>query len=217
MADYETKMTAVKEELFSHIVGTEIVEVGMGTGPNLRYFGGLHVTGVEPNTQSFEYAESAAARHGLASFRVVEGVGEALPLEDASVDTVVGTLVMCTVTDPAAVAREIRRVLKPGGVYLFLDHVAAPSGTPLRAAQGLFDPLNRAAYEGCHLTRDPTEAVVAAGFSEVTHRHFIAGAAADSWLSTPWGDVPARVDRSPLDAVEPHFLISPHVVGVARA
>ena len=220
MADYETKMRAVKDELFSKVVGEDILEIGMGTGPNMRYYEGLRVVGVEPNAQSFEYAAANAKKYRLKSFDLVEGVGERLPVPDASVDTVVATLVNCTVDDVAAVAREVRRALRPGGVYLFLDHVAAPDGTPLRALQTVFDPLNRAAYEGCRLTRDPMEHILGAGFAEVEYKRFVAGAAADSWLTAPsageaWRR--ARDAASPLDAVEPHFLLSPHVVGVARA
>lgn len=220
MADYETKMRAVKDELFSKVVGEDILEIGMGTGPNMRYYEGLRVVGVEPNAQSFEYAAANAKKYRLKSFDLVEGVGERLPVPDASVDTVVATLVNCTVDDVAAVAREVRRALRPGGVYLFLDHVAAPDGTPLRALQTVFDPLNRAAYEGCRLTRDPMEHILGAGFAEVEYKRFIAGAAADSWLTAPSAGEALRRARdaaSPLDAVEPHFLLSPHVVGVARA
>ena len=220
MADYETKMRAVKDELFSKVVGEDILEIGMGTGPNMRYYEGLRVVGVEPNAQSFEYAAANAKKYRLKSFDLVEGVGERLPVPDASVDTVVATLVNCTVDDVAAVAREVRRALRPGGVYLFLDHVAAPDGTPLRALQTVFDPLNSAAYEGCRLTRDPMEHILGAGFAEVEYKRFVAGAAADSWLTAPSAGEALRRARdaaSPLDAVEPHFLLSPHVVGVARA
>eukprot|EP00740_Mantoniella_antarctica_P003209 CAMPEP_0181365448 /NCGR_PEP_ID=MMETSP1106-20121128/10072_1 /TAXON_ID=81844 /ORGANISM="Mantoniella antarctica, Strain SL-175" /LENGTH=328 /DNA_ID=CAMNT_0023480523 /DNA_START=204 /DNA_END=1190 /DNA_ORIENTATION=- len=238
MKDYEQNMAAVKTELFSHIVGDTVLEIGLGNGPNMRYFSGLHVMGVEPNAQSFEYAAAAARANNLASFEPMEGVGEHLPMPDASVDTVVATLVMCTVADMDAVAREAKRVLRPGGVYLFLDHVAAPDGTPLRAFQSLFDPLNRAAYEGCHLTRDPLAAIERAGFASVESRRFVAGAAEGSWLTAPtMGEAFARATRGDrvthgsegggrggsrpqssalLDAVEPHFLLSPSVVGIAR-
>ena len=84
MADYETKMRAVKDELFSKIVGEDILEIGMGTGPNMRYYEGLRVVGVEPNAQSFQYAAANAKKYNLKSFDVVEGIGERLPAPDAS-------------------------------------------------------------------------------------------------------------------------------------
>ena len=134
MADYELHMRAVKDELFGNLSkfhdprGT-LVEIGMGTGPNMRYYEGLNVVGVEPNEESHVYAYENATKAGVKSLECVKGFGEALPLPDASVDTVVSTLVMCTVDDIEATLAEVRRVLKPGGAYIFLDHVAAPQGT----------------------------------------------------------------------------------------
>jgi SAM-dependent methyltransferase len=85
--------------------------------------------------------------------RVLDGTGEALPAADASVDTVVGTFVLCSVEDPAAVLREVARVLRPGGRYLGLEHVRADA--PLGArAQDAVAPAWRFAIRGCRCNQD---------------------------------------------------------------
>lgn len=223
MADYELHMRAVKDELFGNLSkfhdprGT-LVEIGMGTGPNMRYYEGLNVVGVEPNEESHVYAYENATKAGVKSLECVKGFGEALPLPDASVDTVVSTLVMCTVDDVEATLAEVRRVLKPGGAYIFLDHVAAPVGTPLRTMQEVLSPLNRVAYEGCRLTRDPEAAVKAEfGVENCEVNRFVAGSTAQSWLvgASPV-DVAARWKETG-GGLQPHFLLAPSVYGVARA
>ncbi|THG12701.1 hypothetical protein TEA_026828 [Camellia sinensis var. sinensis] len=94
-------------------------------------------------------------------------VDEALPLSDASVDVVVGTLVLCSVKDINMTLKEVMRVLKPGGLFLFVEHVAAKDGTILRFVQGILDPLQQRVSDGCHLTRKTGEYISEAGFSDV--------------------------------------------------
>jgi hypothetical protein len=125
---------------------------------------------------------------------------------------------MCTVDDVEATLAEVRRVLKPGGAYIFLDHVAAPTGTPLRTMQEVLSPLNRVAYEGCRLTRDPEAAVIAEfGLENCEVNRFVAGSTAQSWLvgASPV-DVAARWKETG-GGLQPHFLLAPSVYGVARA
>lgn len=224
MADYETSIRAVKDSLFARLDARgvrDVVEIGVGTGPNMRYYGDMRVTGVEPNAASHAYAAANAAKHGLERFDVIEGVAENLPMPDASADAVVGTLVNCSVASVARAAAEAKRVLRPGGVYLFLDHVAAPSGTPLLALQKTLEPLNRIAYEGCRLTRDPVADIEAAGFGGgVRAERFLAGSGAieTSWLMQPDAGEAARRIAAPggvMEGIEPHFLLAPHVAGVA--
>jgi SAM-dependent methyltransferase len=230
MADYELHMAMVKRELFRDLAGKDVLEIGMNTGPNLRYMRDARsVIGIEPNAESFPYARANAERFGVRNLVLKKGVGERLTgIPDASLDFVVSTLVMCTVADQAAVAREAKRVLKPGGQYLLVDHVRAEAGTPLRAMQAVFDPLNRAAYEGCSLLRDPEDALRGAGFAELEIRRFVAGAADGSWLVAPIGKGSGsdreRADRDRafgrrgfLEAIEPHFLLAPTLVGRATA
>ncbi|XP_057777230.1 uncharacterized protein LOC130995809 isoform X3 [Salvia miltiorrhiza] len=94
-------------------------------------------------------------------------VAEALPLKDASVDAVVGTLVLCSVKDVDQALQEVRRVLKPGGLYIFVEHVAAKDGTLLRFVQGILDPLQQTVADGCHLTRHTATNIATAGFADL--------------------------------------------------
>lgn len=94
-------------------------------------------------------------------------VGEAIPLNDASVDAVVGTLVLCSVEEVGQTLQEVKRVLKPGGLYLFVEHVAAKDGTILRLLQSALDPLQQTVADGCHLSRDTGKEILKAGFSSV--------------------------------------------------
>ena len=115
------------------------------------------------------------------------GSAERLDVEDATADAVVSTLVLCSVADLAAVLKEIRRVLKPGGRFVFIEHVAAPQGTWLRRAQRAFRPLSKTFADGCQPDRETWRAIEAAGFAQVDLEHFRA----------------------------PAPIISPHIAGVA--
>ncbi|HZJ55781.1 MAG TPA: methyltransferase domain-containing protein, partial [Myxococcaceae bacterium] len=99
-----------------------------------------------------------------ADVQVLDTPAEALPFPARSFDTVVATLVLCSVTDPGRVVSEIHRVLRPGGTFLFLEHIAAPAGTWTRRAQGVLEPLWKRIAGNCHLTREPGPLLEAAGF-----------------------------------------------------
>ncbi|KAL9665400.1 hypothetical protein QQ045_020820 [Rhodiola kirilowii] len=173
MKPYEAEVTTYKSQLFAELKGkaSEVLELGIGTGPNLKYYAGagLHVIGVDPNAKMEKYAKAAATAAGLqvANFDFRQAVGEALPLANASVDAVVGTLVLCSVGDVNRTLSEVMRVLKPGGLYLFVEHVAAKDGTFLRIIQTLLDPLQEALADGCHLTQNTGQSISQAGFSKV--------------------------------------------------
>ncbi|ERM94535.1 methyltransferase-like protein 7B isoform X1 [Amborella trichopoda] len=175
LKSYEPKVAGYKEQLFSYLKGdhgTQVLELGVGTGPNFKYYAtssNIHVLGVDPNMHMEKYARNAALNAGLPStnFDFMQGVGEALPAPDASMDIVVGTLVLCSVKDVAMALREVKRVLKRGGCYIFVEHVAAPEGSSLRYVQGVLDPLQQLISDGCHLIRDTGKEISNAGFSNL--------------------------------------------------
>ncbi|KAJ1696151.1 hypothetical protein LUZ63_004663 [Rhynchospora breviuscula] len=178
MKAYEREISGYKEKLFSNLRGTStsskrVLELGVGTGPNFKYYAnnsGLSIVGVDPNKQMEKYARSSATTAGLpiSNFHFLRGVGEALPVEDDSVDAVIGTLVLCSVKDVNGTLREVNRVLKPGGLYIFIEHVAAEDGTFLRFVQGVLDPLQQLVADGCHLTRETGKQIAGVGFSRLS-------------------------------------------------
>ncbi|POO03510.1 Methyltransferase type [Trema orientale] len=174
MKSYEDEIAGYKSELFANLRGKarKVLEIGIGTGPNLRYYAVddvVQVFGVDPNSKMEKYATAAAVEAGLPvpNFKFIQAVGEALPLADASVDAIVGTLVLCSVKDVDLTLKEVKRVLKPGGLYLFVEHVAAKEGTTLRFIQSILDPLQQTLADGCHLTRETGKHISDAGFSNL--------------------------------------------------
>ncbi|KAL6547084.1 hypothetical protein OROMI_022805 [Orobanche minor] len=171
---YEAEIAGYKSELFANLEGKadKILEICVGAGPNLKYFAnypGVDILGVDPNRKMEKYAQAAAEKAGLKplNFRFMQAVAEALPLNDAYVDAVVGTLVLCSVNDVDKALQEIRRVLKPGGFYIFVEHVAAKDGTILGFVQRILDPLQQTVADGCHLTRHTADNIARIGFASV--------------------------------------------------
>ena len=148
-------------------VPDEVVELGPGVGANLRYLPpGTRLIAVEPNPHMHPGLRRRAAAHGL-DLDIRSVVGETVDLPDASTDMVISSLVLCSVADPHRVVAEARRILRPGGRYAFLEHVAAPAGTVLRRVQrGVRRPWAWA-FEGCSVERDLAAVIRGAGFSSV--------------------------------------------------
>ncbi|QNE35772.1 class I SAM-dependent methyltransferase [Leifsonia shinshuensis] len=145
----------------------EVVELGSGVGANLRYLPpGAALIAVEPNRHMHARLRAAAVRAGV-RLDLRERLAESTGLPDNSVDTVISSLVLCTVLDPDAVLAEVRRILRPGGAFRFVEHVAAPDGTPTRVAQRLVRRPWAWTFEGCSCERDLEGALRAAGFASV--------------------------------------------------
>lgn len=142
-----------------------VLEIGIGTGLNMRYYDSAKVEkliGLDPAMQMHRLAKKRIAQAGL----LVELVGlpaERIPLDDASIDTVVMTFTLCTIPDPLLALSEIRRVLKPGGKLLFCEHGKAPDA-PVHLWQNRLQPLWGKLAGGCHLNRDIPALLSAAGF-----------------------------------------------------
>jgi SAM-dependent methyltransferase len=170
-APYERFMAERKGALFADLSGT-VLEIGPGTGANLRHLPpSVQWLGVEPNPAMHGYLHAEAARQGRA-VEVRQGSAEALPWPDGAVDAVLSTLVLCSVGDLAGTLAEIQRVLRPGGRFLFVEHVIAAPGTARRGVQRLLSPLWRRAADGCHPDRDTGAALHGAGFAEVHFERF---------------------------------------------
>jgi ubiquinone/menaquinone biosynthesis C-methylase UbiE len=170
-AGYERMVGERKRALLGNLSG-DVLEIGPGTGPNLAYYSaGIHWIGLEPNPYMHAYLQQAAAQRGL-HVDLGSGTAEQLPGADNSLDAVVITLDLCSVTDPAGVLQEIRRVLKPGGRFIFVEHVAAPQGSRTRRFQDWLRPVWNVIGDGCHPNRETWVAIEQAGFERVDYEHF---------------------------------------------
>jgi ubiquinone/menaquinone biosynthesis C-methylase UbiE len=135
-----------------------VLELGVGTGLNLpHYAAAAEVVGIDPDPHMLRRARPRAAA-APCPVELAEGSAEALPFEDASFDTVVAALSLCTIPDPRAALREARRVLRPAGRPLFLEHVRAERPWAARLQDLLERPWLRVAG-GCHCNRDTLAAI----------------------------------------------------------
>lgn len=141
-----------------------VVEIGAGTGLNIaRYPDDLdELVLMEPDPSMRQKLARRLHRYGHVS-RIVDAPGERIPLAGASVDTVVSTLVLCTVNDPEQALREIARVLRPDGQLLFIEHVRARSRFLAACQDFMLQPWLRFAA-GCRCNRPTLELMRACGF-----------------------------------------------------
>lgn len=172
------QLRALKKELFHTVRGT-VLELGPGTGTNFRYFSSdISWLGVEPVEEW--HAALRAHPDRPTQMRFSRTLAE---VPTASVDTVVSSLVLCSVPDLRETLADIQRVLKPGGQFLCVEHIAAPRGTFRRVLQHLIRPFTKTLGGGCEPDRDIDSAIACAGFSEHT---FIT-------YDIPLGSLPFRV------------------------
>jgi len=154
-----------REALIRKATG-RVLEIGIGTGANLPHYtaAATEVIGLEPSRAMLDDARAVAATlTGPTRFEFVVGGAEALPFPDASFDTVIACLVFCTIPDTQASAREAFRVLKPGGQFLFFEHVAHPRAD-IRRWQDRLNPAWKKLACGCNLNRDTAAIFREAGF-----------------------------------------------------
>jgi ubiquinone/menaquinone biosynthesis C-methylase UbiE len=161
-----------RHRLLTGLTG-RVLEVGAGNGLNFAHYPAdvTSVLAVEPEALLRQVAGENAARAPI-PVEVVAGVADRLPVEDNSVDVVVYSLVLCSVTDQARALRECRRVLRHGGQIRFFEHVQGESAR-LRRAQKLLDATVWPTLGGgCHCARDTGTAIASAGFTIRELEHF---------------------------------------------
>lgn len=143
-----------------------VLEIGAGTGLNLPHYPAPvdEVVLLEPDPHMRERL-ARRAREWRARVTIVGAAAVPLPFGDAEFDTVVVTLVLCTVPDVPNALLEMRRVLKPGGLLVFLEHVGGALGSRRLRWQRWMEPAWRRVAGDCHLTRHTVEAITTAGFT----------------------------------------------------
>jgi len=144
----------------------EILELGCGGGINLQFYDRAKVdklTGLDPSAELLDYTRSEAKALGF-EMDILDGIGEAMPFENDSFDTVLTTFTLCSVQDGKQVLKEMRRVLKPGGKILFLEHGRAPDKGPEKWQQRI-EPMWKHIAGGCHLHRPVSKLFAAEGFA----------------------------------------------------
>lgn len=167
-------LSGVRSNLLQQARG-RVLEIGIGSGLSLDYYSAdvQQVVGIEPSAELLTQCRKRLDSHpGMPPTELVQCGAERLPFGDDEFDTVVAFLVFCTIPEPEAAAREMHRVLKPGGQLIFFEHVHAPEPGLARwqdRLNGLWQPIAC----GCNLNRDTRAVFERAGFdvSDVRVRH----------------------------------------------
>ena len=172
----DTKQTRrIRRRVCAELKG-EVLEIGFGTGHNLPYLPSdvTRLVAVEPSSRSVELAQRRIDAVGL-EVDIVGLDGQRLPIKDDSVDAVLCTWTLCSIPDAVAAVREVRRVLRPGGGFHFIEHGAAPDAG-VRRWQDRLNPIQNRVAGGCNLNRDIV-GILEAGGMRVTRldRYFNKG------------------------------------------
>ena len=161
----------LRSVLLGALHGT-VLEIGPGPGVNLAlYTADVRWIGLEPNARHRDQIWREASRLSRPA-QVLAGHAEHIELPACSVDAAVGTLVLCSVHDIPRSLAEIRRVLRPGGSYVFIEHVAAPEGSWTRRAQNAYSLLAGRLGSACRMNLDTGPLIERAGFDTVCLHHY---------------------------------------------
>ena len=143
----------------------DVVEIGFGSGLNVPYYPAAvtSVAAIEPADTGWKLAEKRVAASSVPVHRT--GLdGQSIPLPDDSCDTAISTWTLCTIPDVATALQEVRRVLKPGGTFHFVEHGLAPD-EKVQRLQHRLEPMQKRVFGGCHLTRQIADLLTDAGFT----------------------------------------------------
>ncbi|WP_373387229.1 class I SAM-dependent methyltransferase [Pseudomonas alcaligenes] len=167
-----------------------VLEIGIGTGLNLAFYDADKVSaivGVDPAAQMQALARRRAERIAIPLEMVALELGQ-IQAADASFDSIVCTFTLCTIPEPLAALREMRRVLKPGGKLLFSEHGRAPDPGVRRWQQRL-TPLWKPLAGGCHLDRDIPALLKAGGFTiRELYSSYLPGPRPMTWVWRGWAE-----------------------------
>lgn len=152
----------------------QVLEIGSGTGINFPYYTRVNqVTAIEPEPLMNEQAIQRAIKAHV-PIDVIQTRAEELPFSDDLFDTVVSTLVFCTIPNPTKALLEIRRVCKPNGTLLFFEHVRLKHSS-LGRLQDWLTPVWKRLCDGCHLNRNTLEMVQQAGYEIIQVKSYYKG------------------------------------------
>lgn len=164
----EACLAGWRAELLGGVAGA-VLEIGAGTGANLPHYPEAvsRLVLAEPDPGMRRRLEQKVAASGRQA-EVVDTAAERLPFADDTFDAIVSTLVLCSVADPQAALAELRRVLKPDGQLVVIEHVRAQARPKREAWQRRIEPIWKRVAGNCHLTRDTAQALADAGFDTTT-------------------------------------------------
>ncbi|WP_220811881.1 class I SAM-dependent methyltransferase [Pseudomonas paralcaligenes] len=167
-----------------------VLEIGIGTGLNLGFYDAEKVSaivGVDPAAQMQPLARQRAEGIGIPLEMVALELGQ-IQAAEASFDSIVCTFTLCTIPDPLAALKEMRRVLKPGGKFLFSEHGRAPDAG-VRLWQDRITPLWKPLAGGCHLNRDIPALLAAGGFRiREVQSSYLQGPRPMTWVWRGWAE-----------------------------
>lgn len=177
-----------RQKVVPKAMGT-ILEFGIGAGHNLPHYDASRVDrviGVDPCATSWELASERAANLDF-DVEFIQGSALDVPIEDASVDSVLITFTLCTVPDPMAALREAKRTLKPGGKVYFCEHGLAPDERVAKW-QNRVNPIWKRVFGGCHINRDTAGLLTDAGFKlDELEQMYLPGTPTIAGFNT-WGE-----------------------------
>jgi ubiquinone/menaquinone biosynthesis C-methylase UbiE len=161
----ERRLAEPRGQLWKTVRGPRVLEVGVGTGINLPFYPThMQITAIDLSPRMLKRARTRANQLGV-DVDLREADAQALPFPDASFDTVVATCVFCSVPDPALGLTELRRVLKPGGQLLLLEHVLSHRPV-IRQCMRLLNPMV-VRMMGANIDRETIDTVSKAGFENL--------------------------------------------------